>query len=113
MDTQIILDDGSGRKRVEGRLVKIPSDQIVCLGPNNKQDFYQWGSIRRLSFVPIRQRYVLFRHENPEDRMSELERIDGCNLATLSPVGEIVTRENQSITFKMRHVVDYTSAMFE
>ncbi|MGX9574297.1 S8 family peptidase [Mesorhizobium sp. f-mel] len=114
VDTQLELERDGVVITVKGRVVQIPNDVILCNRLGSPEDVaHNWDSIRRLYYEPVRKRYVIFKHENVNDRFSTLERIDGCNLTSRSHVGKLVKDDNVEFEFLLSEIRDYTSPLLE
>lgn len=112
VETQLLLRTEAGLpKPVGGRLIKVPAKDISCVLSNGEETFVPWASIRRLTFVPEVQRYLIFRQA--DGRHSPLEKVELCNLATRSPEGILVLPDDTELVFAMKNVLDYTSPLFE
>ncbi len=118
VDTQIVVEQENGPVSYKGSLKAIPVDHIQCLQAGGDVTKYAWGSIRRMIYVPNRDRYILYVNDNYvgdtlDNRYQPLRRVDGCNLNTLSHQGKIKPRGGDEIDFRLGDVVDYTSALLE
>ena len=116
-DSVIVLRDGNERRTLIGRITENPNDIVTCFNPAGEDDSHGWAAIRRLVHMPIRDRFVIFKHvrdrQDVVSRDAELVRVDGCNMNSLSHTGRIVLREtNQEVEFRLGDIVDYTSALF-
>jgi hypothetical protein len=114
VDTQVELrqTDGSSKK-LAGTLIRIPNDILQCLKPSGEVIDHSWAAIRRLAYEPVGQRYIIFKNARDDDRGSDLERIDGCNMITLSHKGRLLLDDRSEVEFEMGEILDYTSPMLQ
>lgn len=122
--TQVVLKpadddaDDAAPRVLSGSLIQFPTgNQLICLAPDGEQIGYHWSTIRRLVYDPDRLRYTVFRHEAPAGDPSNrndfpLQRISDCNMITLSNEARLLTEDGE-VAFRLRDVLDYTSAMIE
>ena len=88
-------------------------DFIQCRRSNGSTFAVQFQDLRRMYYDEIRRKYVLFYNSVPGDRDSELFRESNCGLDTINNLATMeVDGEHQDVTFKLRQIRDYVSAMY-
>jgi hypothetical protein len=110
VNTQIVIRREGQLIARAGRMTSVPNSFISCL-QDDGNILHQWGLIRRITYIPERDRYLLFENESSSP-VSALKRIDGCNLNSTQPAA-LTLKDGSVFEFNLTELRDYTSPLRE